>query len=244
MIDIGRQIPDLTSRFPYVFSRPMPHSMGQNVPSDWSDKPDDDPQFGIYKRCGCWTEEERGILFQIALHFQGQWLDLGSHTCITTAYIAAAGNPVIAVDPMYRVEEFEHRASLNLETVGMSERVMLVAGTADEFFGNPVPNLFVGASVDGDHCHPCPMNDSLNAHRCLTDNGVIILHDAFGEPVYSAARALMDMGYRARFYSTCHGLIACTRSRDFVFPEHTPDPRINWARMRDSMKGFPLSRCE
>ena len=83
--------PDLTPHFKYLHSRVMGHSFGHDVPSDWVDKADDDPAFGIYKRCGMWTHDECAILHNVAKLVQpGRCLDIGCHTGWTTAHIAAA----------------------------------------------------------------------------------------------------------------------------------------------------------
>jgi hypothetical protein len=70
------EAPDLTPHFKHLVSRPMPHSFGHDVPSDWGDKADDDPVFGLYKKCGMWTHDEAAILFNVAAAawtFQGMW---------------------------------------------------------------------------------------------------------------------------------------------------------------------------
>ena len=43
------EVPDLRSRFKHLHWRPMGHSFGHDVPSDWSDMADHDPVFGIYR---------------------------------------------------------------------------------------------------------------------------------------------------------------------------------------------------
>lgn len=103
---------DARKQFKHMAWRPMPHSFGVDVPSDWQDKRDDDSQFGLYKRCGCWTDSEREILLACAsqMSVNGVWCDIGAHTGLTSATINWGTNsPVCCVDPMLAVDEFRKR---------------------------------------------------------------------------------------------------------------------------------------
>ena len=222
--------PDLHKLFyKHVNSRVMAHSNGHDVPSDWFDKDDDDEQFGIYKRCGCMTHDECAIVFSIAKRVRDaeSWLpflDIGSHTLFTTCFLAEAGNQVTAVDPMYRVEEFENRAMMN--GAAYKGKIKLFAGTSNEFFKQyDSKRKFAGVIIDGDHDSPCPLDDAKNAHSVLYDDGVIIFHDVSGKPVQDGIEWLISKGYNYRIYFTPHVVAVCWRGR-FDPPSHTPDEKI------------------
>jgi len=71
------EAPDLSRFFKHLTVSPMAHSFGHDVPRDWADKSDDDPVFGIWKRCGFWTHDEAAILYNVAQRVNGFWLDMG-----------------------------------------------------------------------------------------------------------------------------------------------------------------------
>lgn len=238
----GLIMPDLRPHFKHLHWRAMPHSMGIEVASDWADKPADDPVFGLYKKCGLWTMDEAAILYNCAARAWGTWLDIGMHTGWTTAHVAESADVVIAIDPMRRVDEFAARGNENLrEYVNVASSF----DTSDEFFAHrEKPGSWVafsGVCIDGDHDRPCPMNDARNSAKHLADTGVILLHDAWGAPVFEAAIWLMDNGFKARFYDTVHGVICCWRG-DFVPPNFNPLFGINWVQKRAASK-FPFGRC-
>lgn len=237
--------PDLTPHFKHLISRPMPHSFGHDVPSDWGDKADDDPQFGLYKRCGMWTHDEAAILYNVA-RGRRHALDIGAHTGWTTAHMAAAHCSVTLVEPMHRLEVWQTRVERNLRAFwhgifGISH------STADVFFESPddwLPwNEWDLIVVDGDHLAPHPMRDAQNAAKHLVDTGVILLHDAMGKPVYDAAIWLMDQGFHCRIYWTPH-VIACCWRGDFTPPEHVPDPELMKLKLWQRMPDFDFGRCK
>ena len=200
----------------------MPHSGGAPVASDWTDKAPNDPVFGLYKRCGFWTFDEAQILHRCALQVPGDWLDIGSHTGWTTAHIAAVeGCHVVAIDPMYRVPEFLARAEENLTACGVRDQVTLSLATSNEYFAIHSPHgaRFAGICIDGDHEPPCPVTDARNAHTWLQQRGVVLFHDAKGQPVVDGFRWLAAQGYRMKYYPTVHGVAVCWRSDEFTPPE-------------------------
>jgi protein-L-isoaspartate O-methyltransferase len=215
--------PDLHGHFKHVLCRPMPHSNGHSVLSDFADS--SDPQLTFYQNCGFATHDEAAILWNVAFAFRGEWLDIGGHTGWTAAHLAHPGNNVIAIDPMYRVEAFKARAIENLEAVGLG--VSLYAGTSREFFEQN-QRSFDGVMIDGDHMAPHPEEDARNACAWLNERGAIIFHDAIGEPVQQGVRYLIGQGFRHRIYWTPHVVAVCWRG-DFQPPDHIPDLKVKAA---------------
>jgi hypothetical protein len=105
---------DLRPHFKHLHWRPMPHSMGVPVASDWADKQEDDPVFGIYRdaACGPWKRRISSMRLRRGAN-HGPWIDIGSHTAWTSAHVASAGVDVDAIDNMYAVPEFLARAEEN-----------------------------------------------------------------------------------------------------------------------------------
>lgn len=233
--------PDLQPFFKHVHCRVMPHSMGHDVLSDWTDKADDDPVFGIFKRCGLWTHDEAAILYNVAKRAVfGRWLDIGSHTGWTTLHIdAGCGLNPVGVDPMYSVPEFHARIRENLKGCDCP----LFAGTSDQYFSLLSSDIhYAGVCIDGDHCSPHPLRDAQNAAKHLAKNGVIIFHDAMGAPVIEGVNWLLDNGFKCRYYYTPHLIALCWRG-DFTPPDHTRDPRIDWRGIERLMPTFEFARC-
>lgn len=233
--------PDLTPHFKHLTVRPMPHSFGHSVPSDWADKADDDPVFGLYKRCGLWTHDEAAILYNVAKQIGGTWLDIGSHSGWTTAQMLAAGCDVVAVDPIMWLKEGVERFEQNTycwwsHVVGQS------CEKSDSFFlyGVHGGEQYNGVCVDGCHEPGQPLRDALNAANRLTDTGVIIFHDFIGRPVREAVEWLMGQGFKARVYFTPHMIGLCWRG-DFTPPDHVPDPNLPDLKAR--CPEFPFERC-
>jgi hypothetical protein len=228
--------PDLRPYFKHLTWRKMSHSMGHLVASDWADKADDDPVFGLYKKCGLWTRDEVAILFRCATLSRGVWIDIGSHSGWTTAQILEAGNSVIGIDPMYNFGEFYSRSKENLAhwmpSPGNPEQWgMFIAETSAQwFFDNQGRELgaVAGVVIDGDHERNKPLEDAQNAAQHLAATGAILFHDFIGQPTREAVTWLMDHGFKARVYWTPH-LVACCWRGDFTPPDHIPDSRIDWA---------------
>ena len=232
--------PDLRKYFTHTTSRVMGHSLGHEVMSDWADKADDDPVFGIYKQCGMWTRDEAAILYTCALRSPGWWLDIGAHTGWTTAHIAATGSTVSSIDYMLRTQGFQDRFEENLRHCwGNIRRVWHVK--SDEYFETAQIPDFAGCVIDGDHNPPQPLRDAQNCAEHLRETGVILLHDFTGEPVQEAALWLMDHGFRCRLYWTPH-MIACCYRGEFVPPLHDPDPAVE-VMLKDGRIKFPFGRC-
>jgi hypothetical protein len=234
--------PDLQGDFKHVHCRPMGHSMGHDVLSDFADRPAGDP-LGLYKNCGFWTHDEAAILFNIAKQLPGYWLDIGAHTGWTASHQAAAGCEVFAVDNMLAVREFAERFQENTFSLGW---ISTFAGTSNEFFAKvatyEMPPIFSGIVIDGDHCHPCPMQDAENAYHRLDETGVILFHDFIGRPVRAGVQYLLDRGFKCRVYWTPH-MVACCWRGDFQPPDHVRDPLIDWGSVQRSMSDFDFARC-
>jgi hypothetical protein len=236
--------PDLTSHFRHLWSRVMPHSFGHDVPSDWADKADDDPVFGIYKRCGMWTHDEAAILYNVAQGMPGSWVDIGAHTGWTTAHIwKGARHYPYPIDPMFRVTSFRERFCANTQCAATSW--LGSDQTSNEYFHEKrrAGVFAVGFCIDGDHEPGKPLEDARNAAAHLTHTGVIMLHDGVGRPVREAVEWLMDNGFKARAYFTPHLVFCCWRG-DFVPPDHVPDPEVKRQLLDGRFKDFDFGRME
>jgi len=252
------EAPDLTPHFKHLVSRPMPHSFGHDVPSDWGDKADDDPVFGLYKKCGMWTHDEAAILFNVAgyrnsrlFHVKQRpwWVDIGCHTGWTTAHILAVGKHCFAIDPMLDVQEFYIRFLANLsaalaENPRWERPIWAVPSTSNQFFSSwadAVQTPWAGVCIDGDHEPGKPLEDAIAAAKHIADDGVIIFHDFLGKPVREAVQYLMGLGFHCRVYKTPHMIGLCWRG-DFVPPVHVPDPNLPDLEAR--CPDFDFTRCE
>jgi hypothetical protein len=252
--------PDLRPFFPHMEWRAMPHSFDRLVGSDWADKTEDDPVFGIYKKCGVLCREEAGILYHVAMRAgpaRGRaWLDIGSHTGWSTAHIASgasAGNAItIAVDPMYANLEFRQRARSNLGAAYCSE-IILRSTTSDDFWCDSIFSDyssavcgFTGVVIDGDHNEGSPMKDAMSSEVHLQDDpGVLVFHDFIGKPVRDAVRAMMDdVKMKCRIYWTPHVMAVCWKG-DFSPPDHVADPNILSLHLENRMPDFAeyFPRC-
>lgn len=240
--------PDLTPHFKHLHVRPMGHSFGHSVPSDWADKAVDDPVFGLYKNCGLWTFDEAAILYNVAKRWGGRWADIGAHTGWTTSHIRQGANfkDVDAIDPMLAVEGFRQRFYDN----GAGEEWYPL--TSRQYFatGDGYPQLDAFC-IDGDHEPGEPLADAKGALEHFEGRGLCIFHDFMGQPVQEAVLYLMDRGFHCRIYNTPHMIALCWREPDagkdrmqdwFTPPFHVPDPAIDWKEIRQRCKPFPFER--
>lgn len=231
---------DLRPHFKHLHWRPMPHSFGIDVASDWADKADDDPVFGLYKRCGLWTMDEAQILHGCAVAFPGEWLDIGCHTGWTTQHIGGLAGCrdryVQAIDPMLAVHEFAMRFYDNLQQhPDLPDGQKWLPGvsygeTSNEFFSDGhhnhdgSPLHLSGVNIDGDHSWGKPLEDAISSVKHLAERGVILFHDCTGRPVHEAVEYCVSQGFNCKAYPTVHGVAACWRG-DFMPPDFTMDPR-------------------
>lgn len=195
--------PDLRPYFKHLHWRRMGHSMGHLVASDWADKAEDDPVFGLYKKCGLWTRDEAAILYNMAREWDGgSVLDIGAHSGWTTAHLLAAGGLATGVDPMLRLQGFhdrfmENTASWfgNLHSISWKISNEYFAGE-DALDRDRQDGPFGLVVIDGDHSEGKPQEDAENAARHLAENGVIIFHDGIGRPVREGVTWLLghDVG--------------------------------------------------
>jgi SAM-dependent methyltransferase len=231
--------PDLTPNFKHLHVRVMPHSFGHDVPSDWADKADDDPVFGIYKQCGMWTHDEAAILWRVAAQVEADdAIDIGCHTGWTTAHLERSGLYVHAVDPCARI--FEARFNQN----NPDSVASLFAEPSNIYFERhfPRPNFVPGLiCIDGDHEPGKPLEDAQGAAAHLAETGVIIFHDFIGRPVREAVEWLMGQGFHCRVFHTPH-MVACCWRGDFTPPDHVPDPNLPDLRARCGE--FPWNKVE
>ena len=230
--------PDLAPHFKHLVSRPMGHSFGHDVPSDWGDKADDDPVFGLYKKCGFWTHDEAAILYNVA-RGRGEALDIGAHTGWTSQHMAQGGKVVVAIDPMYQVKEFVRRAMDNAIL-----QVAMTGRTSRQYFEDTklAPPRFNLICIDGDHSEGEPLRDAMRAEEHLLPDGVIIFHDGVGRPVQEAVQYLMARGFKCRAYFTPHLVFCCWRG-DFVPPDHVPDQKVKNALLDGRFKDFDFGAC-
>ncbi len=231
--------PDIWKTFKHVQFRPMAHSFGHDVPTDWHDKADDDPIFGIWKKCGSFTQDEGAILYSCAIQYSGYpWCDIGCNTGMSSAVIrAATGAPVDCVDYMLALPAFLDRF---LENTNFP-LTQIWAQKSDRYFDGGVYRYYAGICIDGDHDAPQPLRDAQNASKHLESDGVIVFHDFWGQPVQDAVLWLMNNGFRSRVYVTPHGVAACWRGNFFKPPDHIPDP--NLPDIKGRCPNFPFERC-
>lgn len=233
--------PDLRPNFKHLHWRPMGHSFGHDVASDFSDLPDPHP-LALYKSCGLWTMDEAAILYNVAKRMGGQWIDIGAHTGWTTKYVwIATKEYAYPVDPMLAVPEFVERFCENMwcEPAGF----LGAAITSNAYFKQKrKAGAFAhGVVIDGDHSEGKPLEDAMNARAHLHPDGVIIFHDFVGQPVREAVVWLMDHGFQCRIYNTPH-MIACTWRGEFTPPDHAADLMIDWEEIRRRCYPFPFER--
>lgn len=219
---------DLRPYFKHLHWRPMPHSMGVPVASDWADKADDDPVFGVFKQCGLWAMDEVQILYECAyrmsdIYTGNAWLDIGCHTGWTTRHIAEGllNVAVLAIDPMLAVPEFDARFRENTGDLAIAR----YGFTSNEFFDRCKDSAKCsGVCIDGDHSPGKPLEDAINAVKHLADRGVILFHDATGYPVQEAVEYCVAQGFNVKSYVTVHGVVVAWRG-EFIPPEYQIDPR-------------------
>jgi hypothetical protein len=229
--------PDLMPRFKHLVSRPMPHSFGHDVPSDWGDKSDDDPLFGQFKQCGMWTHDEAAILSFVAAGFRweddGNWIDVGAHTGWTSQHIhleTKRTDKILCVDPMLKVEAFRNRFKENWCSA-LPAPWVIDWNYSDQLFGKLPENYKVsGFCIDGCHEDGQPQRDALNAAFHLKQTGVIMFHDGVGRPVREAVQLLMQQGFKARAYFTPYLVFCCWRGH-FTPPDHSGDPLVKAAHL-------------
>lgn len=224
--------PDLRGNFPHLHGRVMGHSFGHTVYSDWADKSENDPVFGIFKQCGLWTRDEAAILYHVAQHFHGNWLDIGSHTGWTAAHILAAGaSEVWGVDPMYNSVQFLGRAAAQAHLIPCP---FTSAGFFESFrWKCEIRQPFIGAVIDGSHEDNEPIRDAVGVVKLLEPGGVILFHDFVGQSVREAVALLIDKyGFMCRLYLTPHVVAVCWRGQsaddptEFHPPIHVPEPGL------------------
>ena len=225
--------PAIQQYFAHLDCRPMPHSKGHSVLSDFADYPPDHSVFGLYKNCGFWTHDEAAILYAIAGKIGGDWLDIGAHTGWTAMTLLQAGWPdfrragtVLALEPMLRVLSFRERFLENTKATTGFDRLKWSYERSDEFFARDKKTFFRGVVVDGDHSVGKPLEDARGAVDHLEEGvpAVIMFHDLWGEPTQEAVRYLKARGFQAKVYHTPHGVACCWRG-EFTPPEHTHDAR-------------------
>lgn len=240
--------PDLTGNFKYTVCRVMPHSLGHDLLSDFADKADNDPVFGIHKRCSFLSHDEAAILFHCAKTWQGMWVDIGCHVGWSTLHIWHALEypleSVIAIDPMLSVPDFLERFSENAPVV--REQGWVSPNTSAEWLFNRrwtgTVSFLGGAMIDGNHDEPEPLKDAQGVAVLCLDDACIVFHDLLGLPIQDAVVWLLDNGWNARIYYTPHMMAVAYRGA-FTPPDHVRAPDIDWAFVARNMPTFPFERC-
>lgn len=221
--------------FQHVAWRSLPYSMGVEIGSDWQDKAPDDPVFEIYRTCGFWTKAETKLLDTISRKFWGAWLEIGAHTGWCTEVLQWHASRVTAIEPMFsRIDwfnRFQENINLPGDVAGQMKgigNVMPWAGRSDEYFAiwdGAGGRTFDGVLIDGDHNAPCPLNDARNAFDRLNERAVVLLHDFRGEPVWDAAKYLVDRGMQFKVYPSVHMVCVCWRGQ--FDPDRTIDGKFD-----------------
>jgi predicted O-methyltransferase YrrM len=163
--------------------------------------------------CGFMSMAESEILLATSIKHRGQWLEIGSHVGWSAAVIAYADNPVAAVDPEYAKSAkstVRARALANLDRAGLLPLVDLIGKKSKPFYQSN-KERFTGILIDGCHDHPEPLNDAIGAAKTLTPHGVIVLHDAKGQPIKDAIDYLAANGFTVTIHDTINGLAVCER---------------------------------
>lgn len=255
--DPNLQAPDIAQYFPFLHSRVMPHSMGQEVLSDWSDKAPDDPCFlpyekGELKDVGLLSHDEAAIVYLSAKQVGGRWLDIGCHTGWTALHMAFAGAFVEALDNMFASPGFKARAEGNIDRARKYNQIFLHPYTSRMYFGGdpryPLPmmdqgTMFDGVLIDGDHCTGEPEYDAQQSFKYLNPRGVILMHDFIGGPVTRAVTWLIAQGMKCRIYYTSSQLLAVTWRGEFTPPNYTPDPSVDWKEYGSRVTDFDWRQC-
>lgn len=206
-------MPDLRPYFAHLETRMV---NGTEVWFDFADKAEDDPIFGVYKKCGMLPQPEAEILFAIASQLGGYALDIGGLTGFTSMVMSRAGCRVTAIDPMYKHPEFQERASENLRNADV--KVLFAPQESERFLRSALErgDSYELILIDGDHEGFAPFADAVGSLQVLTPRGAIVLHDTHGKPVQSAVE-LLEGHLKIKRYDTPFGL-AVARRGDFKLP--------------------------
>ncbi len=226
--------------FPHMVWKPLPHSFGVPVPVEWQDKADDDPVFGIFKKCGCWVDDEREILSACMAQCLGKLtLDIGCNVGLTSKTMNWSTNAQVdCIDPMLGNLEFARRF---FDNTGFPHD-WTYPSTSDAFFEELEPHIhYAGVAIDGDHEPESPLRDAQNAATHLEESGCILLHDTLGAPVQVAVTWLLDHDFRAAVYETVHVVTVAYRG-NFTPPEFVPDPRVVEQNVLARLTDLDLSR--
>jgi hypothetical protein len=234
--------PDLTANFKHTTCRVMPHSLGHDLLSDFADKADDDPVFGIHKRCSFLSHDEAAILYHCAQQAQGTWADIGCHTGWTTSHISAALDEpvknVVAIDPALEDARFATRFMANCPHLITS--AFMFEGKSQDWIANWMGHKYLsGAMIDGNHDDPEPLKDAQGCAAICLPDACIVFHDLLGKPIQDAVVWLLDNGWSAQVYYTPHMMAVAYRG-GFNPPDHVRDPAIDWSFVRRNMPTFPF----
>jgi hypothetical protein len=150
-----------------------------------AEPPDFEAAFAVADRIGGWlTREQARVLWDEAHRVApaGLIVEIGSHQGRSTVLLAAAGAPVVAIDPFVSGAMFgglatKDRFVANLATAGVAERVRLRQSRSTELrpgWVEPIDFLY----IDGKHDY-WTVSDDLRWAAFLHPGGRIAIHDAF-----------------------------------------------------------------
>lgn len=193
------------------------------------DRPDvlRDPEFST--QCGYATEVEAKLLYMLARMLPGfKWLEIGGHTGWTAAHLLAGGAEVRSMDIEYhrdaaRGAEFCRRASENIRRVfpNGTNGYTQMGGNSAEMWKHPEDFESISdigaAFIDGNHEDDYPLNDAIgcadiigaNIHAEKINRGMIVFHDAVGEPILRGITELANRHWNVRVFDTRQMLTVC-----------------------------------
>lgn len=222
--------PEITS---FTLRPNVKQILGHDAPSD----PDFEPE------CTFWTHDEAAILYHIAKSRPGHWLDIGARFGWTAAHLIAAGARVTLVDPELKYQAQSARMESNLRDYwGWVESVK--AMDSEEFFVGRNFQWTEGFVIDGNHDSPHPLRDAKNCYVWHKASSLIVFHDFWGRPIREGVEWIMQRGWSCRVYDSPNGVAVCWRDTLWTPPDHVPDPRIDWAQVRQHRAPeFDFGRC-
>lgn len=205
----------------------------------------------INASCGFMTHDEAAIVYHVGKAVGGRWVEIGTYCGWSAAHLHRGicehgpGFSLTCVDP-----EFHPDAKLGV--FDRCQRNLFDAGVVPTFFGGTSVDYFRdkkgafidGAVIDGNHDYPWPETDAVQVGPALEPGaGVVIFHDAVGDPIQHGIRRLHAWGFNVACYGTPQILTVCWRGNKFRPPAHTPDRDVDWTRhLRNCAVSFPLHK--
>jgi len=165
----------------------------------------------------CCTAEEATLLYHMAdMHRPLDALEIGCYVGWSTAHIATA-TPLTCIDPFTELDGYPGfdpalRFGANIARCGLSLRVRLIRGASPEAVRQTGPSLdFV--YIDGHHHDGQPMRDALAIFPLLTEDALVIWHDAELDEVAQAIGWMSGQGFETLKLDTPNSLTLLYRRR-------------------------------